>query len=365
MSREITKFEDKCIAQNKGQRARTGQLALRPEYGSNGTEIIVRANFFEAIFKSPKWMSHKVKISPEPQNVRLRREVFIELMGKREVREAHAATDGAQEIVAMKDLTVHSPIRVTVDANLRGAKDFDVVLSRGELGEPSQLLTSLDNTSLREQTPAELSTIRLMNILMSAHPFRDAGVATIKSANGTKVFWTDTRKQACYLGGGIECIRGFNSSVRVCDNRILVNLGINHSSFFLQGPLQIIFLKFREVHGDDIVLLNRYINRLRVNVTHLTKRMENGVSVYRQRSIWGLAYPNRDGYDPKTKFKQTTDPNPPVVPRLGASADEVKFFKYNQDNEGKRLQTGKYISVTDYFKAGMYITPFIFCLVLM
>jgi hypothetical protein len=286
-------------------------------------------------------------------------------MGKRPIQEAHAATDGAQEVVSMKDLTEHSPMKIVVDANLKGAKEFEVQLSLGEPGEPSELVRKLQNPSLREQNEDELTTIRLMNILMSAHPFRDKGVTTIKGANGTKVFWTDKRKTACYLGGGIECIRGYNSSVRVCDNRILVNLGINHSSFFLQGPLVNILTKFNEIHGDDKVLLNRYINRLRVDVTHLSKRLENGVLVYRQRSIWGLAWPGRDGYDQKTK--KPIDANPPRFSNgagIGATADQASFFKYKQDKNGNRLTTGEYITVTQYFKEGMYTTPFVFFLVL-
>ncbi|KAJ6126811.1 hypothetical protein N7523_002423 [Penicillium sp. IBT 18751x] len=356
---EIEAFEDKCITKNKGRRAEKGELALRPGYGVKGASVVMRANLFEARFHGADWFHYAVRVRPDPQNTRLNREIFKELMGNETIRKAHAATDGAQVIVAMKNLLPGSPYEVTIDGSLNAAKRFSVELTLTEKVNPSELVSTLNNIDVRTHPPNGTSFLQIMNILMSAHPFRDTGVTTIRSSNGNKVFWTDGRKQAADLQGGIECIRGFNTSARICDNRIFINLGVNHSSFFHQGPLHNILTLFNAMNPDqppDYVLFNRYINRLRVDVTHLEKRMECGVLVYKQRSIWGLAWPQKDGRThgthPKTRAKIVPDANPPrfLNENIGATADEVSFFRHDKDANGKSLSTGKYVTVTQHFK---------------
>lgn len=347
-------FEDRCVAKNKGHRAAQGELALRPGYGLRGTNIVVRANFFEAVFHGAQWFSHHAKIEPEADNARARKEVFVEFMGQRPLRDANAATDSAQEVVTTKNMV--GKYEVTVDSNLK-PKKFLVILTLNANGaqKPGDLVNALDDTSRRVQPTQEDMTLRMMNILMGTHPFQDPGATTIRGAGGNKSFWTDERRRAADPQGGIECIRGFSSSARICDNRIFINLGVNHSSFFHQGPLANIFNLFYQMKGPDLPLLNRYINRLRVDVTHLKKRMVCGVLINRQRSIWGLADSSRDGYDAKLKKRIDNPPRFTNKDKFGATPDEVSFFKCDRNAQGISLTTGKYVTVTQFFKEGMYI----------
>lgn len=290
--------------------------------------------------------TYAVTCKPDAQTKRLRMEIFKKLIKVRAIAEALPATDGAQELVTVQKLNLESLSPITI--SLGGDDDsrkFTLTLIKGTSINPHAFANALGNPRAREQVEEEAVAIRIMNMLMGAVPFSDPRVV-VKGAARNKIVRIDNQRQASDLTGGIECLRAFFSSVRFGGARILLNLNVNHGSFYHPGPLVNLVTGFMRLYGENRPLFNRYVRYLRVNVIHLPPIEEDGIKKPRQKSIFGLASPN-DGRG---------EENPPRVPRLGSCANNVQFFEEEKDKSGKPTGKGKYISVADYFKRSKY-TP--------
>lgn len=290
--------------------------------------------------------SHTVICKPEPTPKRHRDEIFARLMRHPKIIGAGSATDKAQELVASQNLEDISPITISVNNDHGEMKEYKITLTLSVTINPQTLLQTFRNTNVKTKAPEEDNAVRMMNILMSGYPSKDQGVV-IKGATRNKVFWIDTRKQVCDLKGGLECLRGFYSSVRPTAGRMLLNLNVSHGTFFRPGPLCNLVREFEEVFKQDRPIFHRYIKFLRVEVTHLPSREEDGKTVRRRKTIWGCATPDDAKHSP----------HPSKVPRVGSCANNVQFFEEERDKSGNPTGRGDYISVAAYFKKSMYTLP--------
>lgn len=277
-------------------------------------------------------------------------EIFRKLVTIPNIKNCRVATDGAQELVTLKPLAKPPPINITVGEG-KEKRTYTITITQQETIDPHSLLQTLRNTQNREPLTDEAVAVRILNLVMGALTFGDKRLA-VKGQERNKIMRIDDGKIASDLGGGIECLRAFFTSVRLASGRILLNLNVNHSTFYRPGPLGRLFDDFRKVHFNDLDFLSRYLNRCRVGVTHLPKVMENGEMVWRQKVIVGLARES----DGRAKNPDDKPPmkNPPRVPYTGANADEVAFFLEEKDSAGKSTGRGKYITVTRYFQERMY-----------
>lgn len=293
--------------------------------------------------------TYKVACSPEPNPKRHRMEIFRKLLAIPNVRNAQAATDGAQDLVTLKTLGSPPPIKVTV-GKAGDSKVYTLTLTAQQPITPNAVLSALRNTQNREPLPDEAVAIRIMNIVMGALTFGDSRLA-VKGKERSKIIPIDNGKIASDLGGGVECLRAFFTSVRFAAGRMLLNLNVNHCTFYRPGHLTTLFDEFRRIHHYDAEFLSRYVKGCRIEVTHLPKVEENGKMVWRQKCIWGLAKPS-DG-----RPRNTHDPplmeHPPRVRQTGANADEVEFFEEERDSNGNGTGRGAYISVARYFQKSM------------
>ncbi|KAJ6083898.1 hypothetical protein N7486_010698 [Penicillium sp. IBT 16267x] len=337
-------FEDQCL--KDGPRSSGFEKpARRPAYGSLGKLITVRANFFE-ISLDPKreFYSYSVAISPEPQPKRLKKDVFDQLLKHERIAAVYGSSDMAQELITSGPLESLSSIKIDIPGgNKKEPKSYTVKITKAEEKDGvvhrfSQGCLSNSLKTTKQEYPVEQEAIatRAINIMMTRIPYRDSGVV-ITGKGRQKFFWIDNRKQFAYLGGGLEVLRGFFTSVRLGADRLLLNVNVNHGTFFRPGPMIDLTTGFMQEYGEDRQLFNRYIRGLRVEVSHLPPdKDENGVEKRRQKSIWGVASPN-DG--------KKGDKCNPRVKNLGSSPANVEFWETDHDGNG-----GKFTSVKDYFK---------------
>ncbi|KAJ5504057.1 hypothetical protein N7463_006931 [Penicillium fimorum] len=339
-SSRVQDFEDQYAAESAKVRPVFNTLARRPGYGTQGRSIVLRANFFPMEFKPGIiFHSYRLKIKPEPKKGQ--QKFILESMLRKYplFKKIGVATDGATEIVTTELLPKDSPSFICSMSNGDGhgsgsSKNYtgpwEATLNLEHSYSPADMIAAARDINLREELKDEAPSLRVLNILMSAYPFKDPGVCIIGKGRN-KFFRMDRGKQSMDMRGGAEAVRGFFSSVRVCAGRIMINLNVSHGAFFTPGPLTKLLEEFMIIYKYDGELLSRWLRGLKVYAKHLSPR-ENGAGLQEKpiKSILGIASPN-DGCGSS---------HPPVVPHLGSSASSVKFWK--EDDK-------KYISVTDYF----------------
>ncbi|KAJ5295954.1 hypothetical protein PENANT_c001G04239 [Penicillium antarcticum] len=346
---------------------KAGQLARRPGYGTAGKAMVLRANFFEMSF-NPKqeYHSYRVditvkkdvgedssKIKCEDSDTSFKhadkvpkahRQFLMDalLQQARFQGKIGTATDGTTEIVVNEPLKDTSTFYRRIGD--RGVPPGDkrpiykvTLIYQGFL-KPVNFVKLLQDPKQRGAMGNETMVLRVLNIVMSAHPYKDPGIY-ISGKGRTKFFRMGPGKEVESMGGGVEAARGYYSSVRFGTGKILLNLNVNHGSFYRPIPLSTLIKEYMSVFGEDRDHLGRYLKGLKIYVTHLPKREDAfGKKQYVIKSILGVATP-QDG-----KVKGANPKELPRVKRLASSPGNVEFFM-NQEGRPSR-----YVSVLEYFE---------------
>ncbi|KGO64198.1 protein of unknown function DUF1785 [Penicillium italicum] len=343
-SAHVHALEDRYVAESAKARPESGTLARRPAYGTQGRSIVLRANFFPMEFKpNVKFHSYRLKIRPEP---RKGQQMFVlESMFRKYPlfnKGVEIATDGATEIVTTE---LFPEDREPFTCSMSGGSGQGSGKSKANTGpweatltlessfSPSDMMACLEDISHRREIENESPCLRVLNILMSAYPYRNSSVAIIGKGRN-KFFRMDKRKQSAEIRGGIEAVRGYYSSVRLGAGRIFLNLNVTHGAFFNGGGLlSEILIAFAQIHGKDRQVIGRYLKGLKVYALHLDVR-ENGSGEKEKpiRTIFGVADVG-DG---------CKGPNPPRVKQQASSAKNVQFWMGDEKN-------GKYVTIVEYF----------------
>lgn len=349
---KVHHFEDRYVTEAAKVRPSPEALARRPGYGTAGRSIVVRANFFPMDFRpGVKFHSYRLKTKPETNKKGQQKFIMQSTLRKYHLlTKVGYATDGVTEIVTT-ELLPTNPKPYTCSMNENG-KDhsgksnvytgpWDVTLELDSSYSPEEMIACLRDHHHREELEKEAPCLRVLNILMSAYAFKDAGTSIIGKGRN-KFFRMDRRKQSIDMKGGIEAVRGYYSSVRLGAGRIMLNLNVSHSAFYRPGLMTNLVHQFADLHGQDRELLHRYVKGIKVYALHLESR-ENGAGEMEKpiKSILGLATP-RDGRGHKSEESG----HPPEVLRVGSSANNVRFW---MEKDGKK----GYISVAEYFRKGM------------
>ncbi|KAJ5971995.1 uncharacterized protein N7479_001913 [Penicillium vulpinum] len=339
-STRVQALEDRYLAESTKARPEPNSLARRPGYGTQGRPIVLRANFFPMEFKpNVKFYSYRLKIKPD---VKKGQQKFILESMLRQYPlftdgKVGVATDGATEIVTTGPLPENrKPFTCSMGHGTGSSNVYtgpwNATLALDSSYSPADMAACLEDVTRREELENESSCLRVLNILMSAYPFKNSGTYIIGKGRN-KFFWMDKRKQWMALGDGAEAVRGFYSSVRLGAGRIMLNLNVSHGAFFLPRSLIDVIKEFEANHNDKRDRVQRYLKGLKVYAMHLEPR-KNGLGVNERpiKSILGVATP-RDG---------RSQVHPPMVKQLASSADNVKFWMGDD-------KAGEYISITQYF----------------
>ena len=339
------------------------------------------ANYFQVV-TAPTLVLYRYNVAVHPDKgkevtgKKLSQVVRLLLQGPYAELQSDIVTDFKSTLISRNKLnssTFAITYRAEGEDDARpGASVYQVRVEETGTLSVSELTDYLASTNINAIYANKLPMIQALNILMShyakAHP-------KITPVGTGKAFLLEDPQEAP-LGAGLTAIKGFFSSVRVAASRILLNVNVTHGAFYDAVPLEQLINRYSDANGRNIIKLEGFLKKVRVESTHLAKKFNRaGQPIPRVKTIFGLANPNDGG----------SSEHPPRVQKLGAGAKNVSFFwssssttsgtastvpgasaeptggKKKGKSKGKSEPAksgssgeGKYITVYDFFKSSMF-----------
>ncbi|KAI9850709.1 MAG: hypothetical protein M1838_005200 [Thelocarpon superellum] len=355
-SLEVTKAEDDFINQKTSLSSLSikDDFPRRPSYGKLGQAVLLRANYFEVVpTRDLVLYRYSAQITPAATGKKLRR-IFALLFEHPEFAPIndHVATDNAATIVSRSRLEknrlkLELPYRFEDELTPRdNAIRYRVLIQETGVFTIADLLTYLKSTNASASYQGREQAIQALNLVLGRYPSTSPDVACV-GRNRFFPFGSNANAKAMDLGGGLDALRGFFSSVRVATYRILLNVNVSNTVVYPEIRLDHLIEKFAVAHGHNAVALEKFLKKVRVQVTHLrTKTDKDGQPTRRIKTIFGLATMN-DGQG---------QPNPPRMKKYAANPGEIEFFQglppgaSPSQKPGARQPPNRYTSVSAFFE---------------
>jgi eukaryotic translation initiation factor 2C len=122
-----------------------------------------------------------------------------------------------------------------------------------------------------------LPVIAALNLILAAYPNRSVGEGVMVGRN--KFFHPSTAEPAFSLGGGLQAMRGFYSSVRPAHKQLMVNVNVCTTAFYTPGNLAESLQAFLDASFS--ARPNAFCKGVRIKTTHLGYRKTvSGVSKF-------------------------------------------------------------------------------------
>jgi eukaryotic translation initiation factor 2C len=277
------------------------KLPIRPAYGTNGKAIVLYTNYFELKGVSPNTELYRYSLSFQPDNElpKPKKKRLVELLlTMAPFAGLPVASDWAQILVSPKKIPLNDK---------RGAYKLEWYPADGE-PLPAQssnesekvkqarrknthqaLVEELGTVSIRDllndlsqptsNYPLKLETIQALNVIMAHGPSSQRNITT---AGGNKFypFGTHPQLQIANLGGGLQALRGYFSSVRTSVNRILVNVNVATGAFYKSGPLLEVMNDFTGGRNPENDFQQRkmaaFVRKLRFETNYITDTDKSG-----------------------------------------------------------------------------------------
>ncbi|KAF8804178.1 argonaute-like protein [Phlegmacium glaucopus] len=243
---------------------------LRPGYGTVGTEVTLRANFFAVKVPQGPIYDYTVEISPTTDLNRLKARIFelLELSPLCQPHLPYIAHDRSQRLVSARKLPQPLDIQIPFyDDHQDGPSPkskiytLSIVLQR-EL-DPRQLTRYMDGaTESRDYDPLPL--ISALNIVLQQHSTR-TGVRV-----GKNRFFFPTSTERIELGPGVQAVQGFYASIRPAFQQLMVNVNVCMTAFIEPGNLADRLNSFHQSsRGAMPTLPKAMVQSIRIKVKHL------------------------------------------------------------------------------------------------
>lgn len=303
----------------------------RPGYGSDGTQIVVYANYVQ-LHTNPDLNLYSYDISDiSPEVAGKKRTQVIRLLITEAAELADyrddMVTDFKSTLISRKKLELEGgPPIITVtyknegeDAPMERATNYKVKLTNTKTLTVGDIISYLTSTNPANQYDNKLDMIQAFNIFLKHYAKSTNNLATI---GASKTFSMDGGADHYDLGRGLTALRGFFTSVRAATNRLLVNINVSHGAFYQEGLLTGLIDAFHPQFNErGMRALEKFLKRLRVRTTHLNvKKNKNGEEVHRTKAIIALA----------KKSDGRKSAHPPRVSETGAGPKNVEFWLEDQ-----------------------------------
>ncbi|KAI0448191.1 ribonuclease H-like domain-containing protein [Xylaria telfairii] len=348
-----------------------GKHPERPNYGKQGTPIVLRANYFELDLgpglilyrydwsvkdttKEEKEEGKKEKKAQTLEGKKLGRVIQLCLQSPELAKfQQDMVTDFRSILIARRDMpdqeiTVAYRPEGEGEPRQRGTQ-YTMLLKKS--AKESKTLHADDLTRYlvskdpNAQYESKSDAVQALNILINHYAKSSPAITTI----GTSRSFALADPEDYDLGAGLKAMRGYFTSVRAATARMLLNVNVSHAAFYTDGPLDnllTILLKCSTIYHVD-----RFLNKLRIHVTHLkttNKKVKTIIGIAKEGDGKGLEH--------APKFN---------IPK-GAGSKEVHFW-LNKTGQGKpspapkkkasdKSTGGEYTSVHKYFKDTYGIT---------
>jgi len=359
----------------------------RPGYGTRGQKITLYANYFE-LLPEPNLELYRYNVDVLPiaagkkhnQIVRL----LLEFPAYSEFRD-DIVTDYKSTLISRTRLhqdTVESAVQYRAEGEddpLPNAQTYRIRVEETGTLTVSELTDYLTSTNVSAVYADKQPVLQALNIFLGHHAKTSSAFATDGSSKSFSLGQNTPRYD---LRGGVTALRGFFSSVRVAACRILVNANVSHGVFYNPIPLDQLIQQYGSAKGFNLFKLQTFLKGVRVRTIHLKeKRNKAGEPIIKAKTIYGLATKN-DGqameHPPQMPMDKPLGGGPKVVEFfLGESPGAPSSASTGQPGgkkkgKGKKgtapaeaqagsssksvggSSSGKYISVFDFFKSGMY-----------
>jgi eukaryotic translation initiation factor 2C len=261
---EVTRLENAMVKGDLSSALAASSLGVtlpaRPGYGINGKPIVLYTNYFElkGINAETELFRYSVAFQPDNELPKPKKKRLVELLLQMApFAGLPIASDWAQILVTLKEIPLE-------EKKKRGAYKVEWYPADGEpLPAPSPgdservklahrknthqaLVEAMGTVSVQNllrnlsqptsNYPLKLETIQALNVIMGHGPGSDRSITT---AGGNKFFpfGNHPQLQMAPLGGGLDALRGYFTSVRTSVNRILVNVNVATGAFYKSGPL--------------------------------------------------------------------------------------------------------------------------------
>ncbi|KAG5725156.1 Protein argonaute-2 [Termitomyces sp. T112] len=268
------KSESALVASFKGIKLDRDDIPLRPDFGTRGKQVKLRANFFPVKIPKRPLYEYEVTISPTNRTAmrRVRRRIFQLAEQSSDWRhkglQGNVAHDHSSKLISAKKLD--QPLRVKVaffdedeDGPTPNGPEYTLTIQYSRDIDTQGLLSYLEGQPQYRGYDI-LPVISALNVVLSAHPNRSGGSGVMVGRNR---FFFPSEASPAILGGGLEAWKGFYSSVRPSHNQLMVNVNVCTTAFYTPGNLARAMVDFQEFSFG--ARGNAFVKGVRIKTTHL------------------------------------------------------------------------------------------------
>ncbi|KAJ7471966.1 argonaute-like protein [Mycena latifolia] len=251
---------------------------LRPGYGTLGTSITLRANFFAVRVPAGPIFDYNVEITPKTDINRLKARIFFLLEQSAVCRPLlnHIAHDRSQRLVSARKLP--QPLNIAVpyyedgEAGPRANATVYTVSITFDKELDTESLTKYINGEVGSRDYNTLPIISALNLVLQQHPTR-TGVRV-----GKNRYFFPTSDEPFQLSPGIIAFQGFYTSVRPTYKQLMVNVNNCMTAFIAPGNLADALLAFgRGSRGAMPTLPKAIAKSVKVTTKHLGYKMRKPI----------------------------------------------------------------------------------------
>ncbi|KAK7032399.1 hypothetical protein VNI00_013147 [Paramarasmius palmivorus] len=257
----VSSFRNLQVASNDPRRP------LRPGFGTQGTPITLRANFFP--YRLPKDLvvyEYRVEISPQTA---LKRRMFKLLEESPQCRPfiKHIAHDGSEKLVSSKPLP--QPLNISIVFREEGeaqpranAKVYNMSIA---------LTTTIDTRQLPRYLAGQDRNYNIAPLLAALNLVQQRHASQHGIRVGKGRYFFPLQSQTYPLGPGVIAVQGYYASVRPVYKELMVNVNVCTSAFLdLPGNMADALFNFSgRSSGAMPTLPPNLLRNLKVTTTYL------------------------------------------------------------------------------------------------
>ncbi|KAL4977719.1 ribonuclease H-like domain-containing protein [Aspergillus desertorum] len=327
----------------------------RPGYGTQGVPVELFANYFELKSGGKSLFRYHINIDGggrKPSSRKAKHIISLLLEDHFPQFRHSIVTDYRSNMIShLKILDQEQlPVKYTVtyrdkkeDEPREAPETYRVTCQfTGQL-DPADLLNYLTSSNAASMLHEKAEILQALNIILGHYPKSAESVASV----GTNKHYAihDDVAEKFNLGSGLEALRGYFVSVRAATARLLVNVQVKYVACYQEGPLYQVVREFQYANGRSVYTLKKFLNRVRVRISHIKRKNKRGEDIPRIKTIINVAT-FQDGNSLE---------NPPKVKSVGAGPNDVSFF-LDAPDQGKKSKpagpkpSGSYITVAEFFE---------------
>ncbi|KAK5630233.1 hypothetical protein RRF57_005948 [Xylaria bambusicola] len=316
----VERIENKSAVEVK-QMSKSQANPQRPAYGVEGRKVVLWTNHFNLCsLEDLELYRYSISIATSGKGRPPAESFNFSWRNNFLSHKYDIATDFKANLISRNELDLKEEDYIIVyrteeeDSPTPNAAQFRLRLQFTGSLTLSTLLNHLTSTQTGFMFDSKDEIIRALNIVLGHYPMADPSVTTIATSRHFSL--STTAQDRMSLGAGLQVVRGFFMSVRAATARILVNVQVKNMAFYDEGPLDKIMMAHLAAHGQDTFQLLKFVKRLVVDAMHIKKTNSRNQRILRLKTVQGFAAID-DGRNLA---------HPPIVPRIGAGAQEVQFF---------------------------------------